>query len=254
MEEVDKDGALVLIMAHPAGANPSGVPQFRPIAFDAARHRYALEGDGGVGTGQVSMYRYRLKPEALPAKKVAYLGVEMMTADGERIIALEAAKRARKEGVEVLPFAEVGKIYDFTLTSIDGKKVHTKDLRGKVVVIDCWATWCSPCMALLPELKELYAKHHKDGLEVIGISFDQVAGKAESACKKLGLTWTQVLAPSDEKTRQLWTEASGISALPRVLILDKDGILRHDGPVDLTEAIGTLLKARPNNPREQSKP
>src|SRR5262249_23704921 len=153
-----------------------------------------------------------------------------------------ALERARKEGVEVLPCPEIGKPFDFVLTTTDGKKVRARDLRGKVVLIDCWATWCSPCVALLPELKELYEKSHKDGLEIIGVSFDRDAAKLKKMCAKLALPWPQVIVPSDEKTRQLWGDVTGIGEIPRLFLIDREGILRADSPSKLKEEIARLLK------------
>jgi RNA polymerase sigma factor (sigma-70 family) len=244
IEEVDKDGGLMITIAHPANTTSSGLPNFRPVAFDADRHRYPLKQEFGAGAASVAMCRYRLDPKALPAKSVEYLGVEIVAPEGEKVIAVQAAKRAKKEGVKVLPFAEIGKPFDFTLTSVDGKKLSSKDLRGKVVLIDCWATWCSPCMALLPEIKDLHAKYHEEGLEVIGICHDQDAATMTKACKKLGVSWPQVLLPNDENIRELWKETSGIGSLPRVLILDKAGILRVDSPSNVEEAVSKLLKGR----------
>jgi thiol-disulfide isomerase/thioredoxin len=243
-EDVDKDGGLMITIAYQPIKAISGLQRFRPVAFDVDRQRYSLKGEGRVSAGDVEMSRYTLDPKILPAKKVEYLGVEILRPDGEKLISSQAAKRAKKEGVEVLPFAEVHKAFDFTLTGVDGKKVHSKDLRGKVVLIDCWATWCSPCMALIPEIKDLHAKYHEAGLEVIGISYDLDAEKMKKACIKLGVSWPQVLVPEDDNVRELWKETSGIGSLPRVLILDKEGILRVDSPSNLEEAISKLLKDR----------
>jgi hypothetical protein len=103
-------------------------------------------------------------------------------------------------------------------------------------------------MALLPEIKQLYEKWHRDGLEVLGINFDLDAEKAKKTCKELELPWPQVLVPNEETARQLWQEASDIGCLPRVLLIDRDGILRVDGAAQLDEAIAKLLK-RPKIPR-----
>jgi thiol-disulfide isomerase/thioredoxin len=245
IEEKDKDGGLVITLAHPPSTNRA-LPDYRPVAFDAARKRYPLKATVGVGTATATLQRYYLDPKVLPAEKVTHLGIEVLTPEGPKAIARRAAERAKQEGVEVLPFPQIGEGYEFVLTTLGGQKVRTRDFRGKVVLIDCWATWCSPCMAKMPTLKALYEKRQKDGLEIVGVSFDQDAEKARKAIQSQGLTWPQVLVPADDQTRELWREASGIGALPRLLLLDRDGVLRADCyPGELEEQIARLLAQKP---------
>jgi thiol-disulfide isomerase/thioredoxin len=154
----------------------------------------------------------------------------------------------------VLPWPQAGEAYPFTLTTIDGRKIHSENLKGKVVLIDCWATWCSPCMALMPELKELYEKWHQRGLEIVGISFDRDVETVRKACKSHALTWPQVFVPDDEKLRDLWREACGIGAIPRVLIIDQQGILQPESADKLKERIGKLLALSSKEPAPKTKP
>jgi Thioredoxin-like len=101
-------------------------------------------------------------------------------------------------------------------------------------------------MGKMPELKKLYDKHRKDGLEIIGVCFDHSVEKAKKTVESNGLDWPQVVVPADEGIRELWSEASGIEALPRLLIMDRSGILRADcGPAELKEQITKLLQMTP---------
>jgi RNA polymerase sigma factor (sigma-70 family) len=247
--ETDKDGGLRVYLAY---RETEAALRYRPVAFDSQRKRYALAGDQGTGHRGIALVGFRLDPRVLPAAKAEYLGFEYLSREGRKAAAREAAGRARKAGVEVLPWPEVGQPYDFVLTTPDGKKVRGHDWRGKVVLIDCWATWCSPCMAKMPQLQELYAKHHAAGLEVVGVCWDQDGDKGRKAAGRLGLAWPQVYVPAKEKARALWTEASGIESLPRLLLIDRDGVLRADcGPGELKDQIARLLA---RTPAKESKP
>src|SRR5262249_31208249 len=130
-------------------------------------------------------------------------------------------------------------------TSIEGKKIRAANLRGKVVVIDCWSTTCSPCMEKMPKLKALYEKYHKDGLEIIGISLDLDAETVRKACASNRLTWPQVLVPVEEEPRDVWYKASEMRGIPRLLVIDRNGVLRADCWPDQLEAKLSALFERP---------
>ncbi len=99
---------------------------------------------------------------------------------------------------------------------------------------------------MLPQLEALYKKWHEEGLEIVGINFDQKAQSGQERCKSLGITYPQVWVPNDEKTRELWNEASGIRAVPHLLLIDRDGIVRADGGVEnLEKTVAELMKKEP---------
>jgi RNA polymerase sigma factor (sigma-70 family) len=240
-QDQDASGGLSITLAHPVSKSKSGLPDFRPVAFDADSRRFEFVKQESASGGNIAMSHYTLDTKVLPAAKVKYMGVEILTPEGEGLLAREAFEQAKKEGLEVLPLAKLGEPYVFTVTAMDGRKLRSHDFRGKVVLIDCWATWCSPCVALLPELKTLYEKYHNDGLEIIGVSFDRSPAKAQKKIQELSLSWPQVYVPTDEKKRDLWQQAGGIGSLPKVMLVDRDGILRADNPENLDAEIKKLL-------------
>ncbi len=146
-----------------------------------------------------------------------------------RSASAEAIGRARARGIDLLPWPRVGQPYEFTLETGDGRVVRSLDLKGKVVLIDCWATWCAPCMSKMPKLKELYEKRHGEGFEVIGVNLDDDPENAHRVLKTLALPWPEVFVPTDEATRATWETAAGIENLPRLLVIDRGGVLRYDG-------------------------
>ena len=136
----------------------------------------------------------------------------------------------------------VSKPIEMTFTAVDGREVDLAKLRGKVVLIDFWATWCGPCIAALPGLKTLYSKYHDKGLEVIGIALEdarlapkkdtpeQTEKKLADAKKKLldfvekeQMPWPHYFDGKGWKTG--YTAKYYIRGVPTIFILDKDGNL-----------------------------
>jgi thiol-disulfide isomerase/thioredoxin len=111
-------------------------------------------------------------------------------------------------------------------TALNGEKTDLAKLRGKLVLIDFWATWCKPCVAELPHLKAVYEKYRDQGLEVVGISFDLAEAKEELVgfLKKHEVTWPQSFEGKGWGENR-YQRIYGIGELPTVFLLDKEGKL-----------------------------
>jgi len=117
----------------------------------------------------------------------------------------------------------VGKEFPFEYTPVGGqKRTSLKDLRGKVVVIDFWATWCGPCKAEIPAMKKLYEEYGKKGLEIIGVSLDEKEAALTDYVKDKGVPWPQVFGKDAQALADEW----GVEAIPAVFIIDRQGRLR----------------------------
>jgi thiol-disulfide isomerase/thioredoxin len=110
-------------------------------------------------------------------------------------------------------------------TAIDGREVDLASMRGKVVLIDFWATWCGPCIGEMPNVKKVYEKYHDKGFEVVGIALDKPSdlGKLEEEIERLELPWPQFL--DAENRRNKFADDLGIIAIPAPLLFDQQGLL-----------------------------
>jgi peroxiredoxin len=119
---------------------------------------------------------------------------------------------------------------DVSLPALGGKQVHLRDLRGKILLVDFWATWCGPCKETIPDLVTLQERHRRDGLEVIGISLD-VQGEAAVAAfaKQYRMNYT-ILLGNDRTVRAF----GGIVGIPTSFVVDRRGriVKRFVGVVD----------------------
>lgn len=133
----------------------------------------------------------------------------------------------------------LGKELTIEYTPVDGDKVaNTRDFLGKVVVVNFWATWCAPCKAELPQLKDLLEKYHKDGFVLIGVSLDEKEDALRGFVKENGIRWTQAAGDKARKLAGDW----GIDSLPTAFVIDRKGRLRSDrGQGKLDRLIPELL-------------
>jgi thiol-disulfide isomerase/thioredoxin len=123
--------------------------------------------------------------------------------------------------------------------NVEGKGLSLDDLKGKVVVLDFWGTWCPPCRAAMPHLKELYHKHKDDGLVIIGVHTTRGGENMDDFVKEQGIDWP-VAVDVDGKT----VKAFQVDSFPDYYLIDRQGILRVADLVngDLDRAVRILVK------------
>jgi thiol-disulfide isomerase/thioredoxin len=139
----------------------------------------------------------------------------------------------------------LGNAMEINGTLLDGKKVDWNSYRGKVVLVDFWATWCGPCRAEVPNVLEMYQAYHDKGFEVLGVSLDQTPEDAHSYVEEMQIPWPSIF-PKAEKDRG-WNhplaDYYGITGIPTAILVGKDGKVVHmeaRGPV-LREQLQELL-------------
>ena len=114
----------------------------------------------------------------------------------------------------------MGKAPEFTLkTAKDGKTVKLSDFKGKVRIVDFWATWCPPCRGEIPHFVALQKKYQKKGLEVIGLSVDRDGPEVVNKfAKEQGINYTSLMA--DDTVMSAY---GGIRGIPTTFVIDREG-------------------------------
>ncbi|MGH9786517.1 MAG: TlpA family protein disulfide reductase [Terriglobia bacterium] len=109
-----------------------------------------------------------------------------------------------------------GRLPEFSFQDLSGNSVSSQQFRGKVLLLDVWATWCQPCKEEMPWFQEFHDKYKDQGLEVIGISIDALTSDIVKFTKQAGVTYPIVRRP---QIMREW----GLLGLPTTLIVDREG-------------------------------
>ena len=136
--------------------------------------------------------------------------------------------------------------------SLRSGHVSLADLKGKIISIDFWATWCGPCRKVMPDLVETYKQYHDRGFEIIGISLDKDQSQLERYMQDTGITWPQYydgLGWSNKIATRF-----GVRAIPHIVLIDKNGAVHfntdydHGKPplhsAELRNVVATLCSTR----------
>ena len=128
----------------------------------------------------------------------------------------------------------LSKPIDLLLTALDGRPIDLKVWRGRVVLLDFWATWCAPCMAEMPFVRKIYAAYHDQGFEVVGISCEgarrtkmgQTGLEILAFTQRKGMSWPQYYDESVPGEREKSLQAQfAVTAIPAIFLIDRSGNL-----------------------------
>ncbi len=140
------------------------------------------------------------------------------------------------------PDKRIGQPLDMKFTAIDGTKVDLAKMKGKVVLIDFWATWCGPCIAELPSVKKTYKKLNPKGFEIIGISLDTKESALKRFVKKENMPWPQFF--DGKGWGNSLAKKHGIRSIPAMWLVDKQGnLVDLNARANLEKKVEDLLGA-----------
>jgi len=134
----------------------------------------------------------------------------------------------------------IGKVApEMESVDLDGNKVKLSDLKGNVVVIDIWATWCGPCKAMIPHTRELVERLKDKPFKVVSISFDDTKEEVTKFLEKEKMPWIHWFNGADGPIGKAWN----IKYFPTIYVIDSKGVIRFKGVrgKDMDQAVETLL-------------
>lgn len=194
--------------------------------FDALLDHYAGQKTDAVAAILVSkamLYAqvFRDLPHAaelLRKVQTDFPDTEVAARCGEVLTKMEPMLASLKVSAALQPGAEFP---DFSETALDGQPLSLSAHKGKVVLVDFWATWCGPCVAELPNVLAAYEKYHPKGLEIVGISADRDRNRLETFLKDNNVPWRQFFDGQGWNNKLV--KAYGVHAIPATYLLDREG-------------------------------
>jgi thiol-disulfide isomerase/thioredoxin len=107
--------------------------------------------------------------------------------------------------------------------TLDGHAFDSRDWKGRVVLVDFWATWCRPCVAELPNVRDVYDRYHAAGFDVVGVSLDKTRDRLSSFIQENSIPWPQIFFAGDTGWNNPLVRRFGVQAIPATILLDQDG-------------------------------
>jgi thiol-disulfide isomerase/thioredoxin len=201
-------------------------------ALDTAAAEFVRQYPNSAHAAQIPWERLGIYEQLAPAKVDVLL--KEYAADKDPRVAMEARQRIVARDLTKKPL-------DLKFTAVDGKEFDLQKWRGKVVLVDFWATWCGPCRMEIPNVVAAYKKLHDKGFEIVGISLDSSKDKLLAYTKEKEMTWPQYFDGKvwDNKISRSY----GIAGIPATWLVDKKGYVRLTNARDDLEGRVTKLLA-----------
>ncbi len=219
-----------------------------------------------IGEGEVTQERFELA--STPPELLAQLGDNELAAKASEAFAVAFESRKDERAAELVDrlrstgrrYGLVGKPMEVKGKTIEGQDFNLQQLKGKVVLVDFWATWCGPCLQEMPHVRELYEGYHGKGFDVVGVSLDNKREVLQEFLAAEKLPWVQLYSESEGDSG--WgnpiARYYGISAIPTAILIGKDGnvVSLNANGRELTRLLEKLLgppEIKPEAPKDAPK-
>jgi thiol-disulfide isomerase/thioredoxin len=229
-------GALLIARWWHVGTDPAAQGKLLDEVEQLAKSKPQSD---ALATALVKMSKVGASNEAL-AERARDIIINDLTGEAAKQIAdeIKAERKLRQM---------VGKPIEIAGRTVDGKPFTSKDWKGKVILVDFWATWCAPCVKALPRIKRVYKDYHDKGLEIVGVSWDDNHSKLkEFLANDPEMVWPQLYSEETVKLdKHPLAKELGVVMIPAMFLIDRQGVLRsYTADEDFEDAIPKMLEEK----------